>query len=228
MKDCFALRKTCPSLNECLQVSKNEYHVLLVDHVFISSSPWWEIMEQIWTNDIGTRSCDCVDHATLSKPSKILFDLEANTRNQGERYFNTSGHKIRRLTVRKELNSTQDSEILGGFCWLFFFSLKTDLGWFLGDGETNCVNSENFSFLFQEKFLFILSYAKFMVHLLYQYWTICQPYVFRTWLIENFPSSCARVTHTEQKNPLARTGIALCWHKLIHFQLKKQVSFHLG
>lgn len=88
-----------------------------------------------------------------------------------------------------------------------FFSLKTGLGWFFWGGETNCVHSENFAFIFQEKFLFILSYAKFIVHLP---GTICQHYVFRTWLIENFPSSCTGVTDTQQKDPLARIGIALC------------------
>lgn len=94
--------------------------------------------------------------------------------------MNTSVHKIKRLSVRNEFNTTQEPERLDAFCcFVGFFFCENRFFW-----ETTCVNHDNLSFIFQEKFLFILPYAKFMVHLPGAIY-LTPMYVFRTWLIHD-------------------------------------------
>lgn len=184
----------------------------MVDHVFISSSPWWESMEQIWTNNMGTRSHDCVGHATWSKPSKILLDLEENTRNQkGVSVPVATRSKGYQLGMRTPRRSQRDLVLFFG--WFFFSENRFGLGVFLGNQLCELWNF--FIYISREISVYIV---------------LCQVYGTSPW--SNTPALCFQNlanwklpkllqrrsdTHTQQKDPLARTGIALCWHKLIHF-----------
>lgn len=214
MKDCFALHKTCPShWTEWISCPFGRSCLPLI---FTLMRKCRKSLDKRHGNQKPWLCWPCHTEQTQQN----LVWLGANTRNQRERY---QWPKIRRLSVRNELNSTQGSETLGAFCWLLFLS-DNRFGLFVLGGNQLHELWKIFTYISREISVYSVLcqvYGNFPG-------TIRQSYIFRTWLIENFPRSYTGVTHTQQKDPLARTGIALCWHKLIHFHPKKQVNFHLG
>lgn len=178
--DCWSARLLCSLQDSSKSLDRvnimSFWKIMSSSHLHLDKKVRNKFWQAMWEPE-ATTALAMLHWAKLAK-SCLTWKKRLGIREKGVSIPVSTRSKGYQLGMSSTPRRSQRDLMLFVVLW-GFFSSENRFFW-----ETTCVNHDNLSFIFQEKFLFILPYAKFMVHLPGAIY-LTPMYVFRTWLIHD-------------------------------------------